>query len=301
MTATARSTAPLLEVRGLRHAHDGRPVLDGVDLALHPGQVLGLVGRNGAGKTTLLRAALGVDALQAGEARLFGASPAALDDAGKRRLGYVPQEPASLGWMTATEVLAFMAALYPTWDHALVARLLARWAIPTDRPLQWLSPGERQRVALLRALGPRPDLLVLDEPASALDPAGRRALLQEIVDLCAERGSAVLLSTHILSDLERVASDVAILEGGRIRLRAGLDALRERHLRLHVPAALAALAATPLPGEWSRRTLPGGALSLLVERVDGAPWPPLAERAEVLRDAPRLEELFLEMVAERAA
>ena len=138
MTATARSTAPLLEVRGLRHAHDGRPVLDGVDLALHPGQVLGLVGRNGAGMTTLLRAALGVDALQAGEARLFGASPAALDDAGKRRLGYVPQEPASLGWMTATEVLAFMAALYPTWDHALVARLLARWAIPTDRPLQWL-------------------------------------------------------------------------------------------------------------------------------------------------------------------
>lgn len=301
MNATALSAAPLLEVRGLRQAHGDRRVLNGIDLALRPGQVLGLVGRNGAGKTTLLRAALGVDAPQAGEACLFGAPVDALDDAGKRRLGYVPQEPASLGWMTATEVMAFMAALYPAWDHALVARLMQRWAIPANRPLQWLSPGERQRVALLRALGPRPDLLVLDEPASALDPAGRRALLQEIVALCAERGAAVLLSTHILSDLERVASDVAILEGGRLRLQAPVDALKERHLRLHVPAALASLAAQPLPGEWSRRRLAGGALSLLVERVEGAPWPPLASRTEVLRDAPGLEELFLELVAERAA
>lgn len=219
--------APLRAV-GLDKRYDGHTVLAGVSLEIEAGSVLGLVGRNGAGKSTLIRAMLGLIEVDAGHAEIWGQPSLRMDDAAKARLGYVPQQPTALGWLEIGQMLDFVGRFYPRWDAAYVNKTLERWELPRNKMLAKLSPGERQRVAVLRALAPQPDLLVLDEPAAALDPVARRDLLREIAMRAGESGTTVLFSTHIMSDLERVASHVAFMQSGRIVLHSELDALKER-------------------------------------------------------------------------
>jgi ABC-2 type transport system ATP-binding protein len=286
---------PPLECTGVHKRHGTQPVLRGVDFRLPEGAVVGLVGRNGAGKSTLIRILLGLDAPDAGEARVFGRPAEAMDDDARRRLGYVPQEASAFAWMRVGDMLALVGRSYPSWDAAFVDAQLDRWRLDRAQLLARLSPGERQRVAIIRALAPDPSLLVLDEPAAALDPVARRDLLREIAGRAADSGTTVLFSTHIVSDLERVASHVAFLHDGRIALTAALDDLKERHARLLVPAALAGAAAAPLAGELRRRGRPGGGLAITLVRDAGAPWPALAEAAGVQRDTLALEDLFIEV------
>ncbi|MEO5566028.1 MAG: ABC transporter ATP-binding protein [Luteimonas sp.] len=222
------AVAPLRAI-GLEKRYDGRTVLAEVSLELERGSVLGLVGRNGAGKSTLIRALLGLIEVDAGHAETWGQPSLRMDDAAKARLGYVPQQPTALGWLEVGQMFDFVGRFYPRWDADYVDKALSRWDLPRNKMLARLSPGERQRVAVLRALASQPDLLVLDEPAAALDPVARRDLLREIAMRAGESGTTVLFSTHIMSDLERVASHVAFMQAGRIVLHAELDSLKERH------------------------------------------------------------------------
>ena len=123
----------------------------------------------------------------------------------------------------------YLSRFYPRWDHAFVERTMQRWRLPANRVLAKLSPGERQRVDLIRALASQPDLLVLDEPAAALDPVARRDLLREVALRAGEEGATVLFSTHIVSDLERVASEIAFLHDGRLLLHCAVDDTKERY------------------------------------------------------------------------
>ena len=201
-------------------------VLDAVDLELAPGTITGLLGRNGSGKTTLMRVALGLMRARTGTARLFGEdswdSPAEV----RKRLGYVPQQFASFGWMMVDPCLAMIGSHYDDWDHGLVDDLKREWQLANKR-IAKLSPGDQQKVAILLAVGHKPDLLLLDEPAANLDPAARRDFLKAIVELNADRGQTVLLSSHITSDIERVASHIAILNRGRIVCHEALDDIKE--------------------------------------------------------------------------
>lgn len=285
-----------LTARGLHLRYGSRTVLDGVDLALEPGSVLGLIGRNGAGKTSLIRCLLGLQQADAGLAELFGEPALQPGDQVKARLGYVPQQPDGLDWLSVDQLLDFVSRFYPRWDHALVDTLLGRWELPGTQLIGRLSPGERQRLALIRALAPRPDLLVLDEPASALDPVARRELLREIAGQAADSGTTVLFSTHILSDLERVASHVAFLDRGGLLLNGELDALKASHVRLLLPAALAARVDGPLPGELRRRVGGDGSLRLLLGAADAHGLPAVAAEAGARVDRLSLEDLFLEVV-----
>lgn len=280
--------------RQMRKAFD-RPVLRDVTLEVPAGAVLGLVGRNGAGKSTLMRAMLGLVPLDAGEARVFGEPAATLSDAAKQRLGYVSQQPEAFAWMGVAEMLSALGRFYDRWDAGWVATMLSRWGIDPKARVGKLSPGERQRVALIRALAHSPELLVLDEPASALDPVGRRELMREIVMRAGELGTTVLFSTHIISDLERVASDIAFLHAGELLLSASQDALKEDVARLLVPAAVAPQLVGPVPGELSRRPAADGGLRLLVQRGRDA-WPALAQAPGVRVDHLSLEDLFIEVV-----
>ena len=281
-----------MRASGLVKRYGDRRILDDVSLTLEPGTVLGLIGRNGAGKSTLLRCMLGLLQPDAGEAVIAGRPALQLDDPTKARIGYVPQQPGSLGWMTIRQSLDFVARFYPRWDGAFVDDALKRWQLPANAALATLSPGERQRVAILRALAPQPDVLVLDEPAAALDPVGRRELIGEIAGRAGEVGASVLLSTHIVSDIERVASHVAFLHAGRIVLHAALDDIKERHIRLQLPAA--SLPADPLPGEMRRRAS-GNAASILLVRDDDAPWPDLVDAPGVHCSRLSLEDFFVEV------
>ena len=284
-------TAPL-QARGISKRYDGRPVLDAVDFTLPEGAVLGLIGRNGAGKSTLIRALMGLIEVDAGSATVLGEPALAMGDRVKERLGYVPQNPDALGWLRIDEMFALLRPFYPRWDQGFVDSQLDRTRLPRDRALAKLSPGERQQVALIRALAVRPSLLVLDEPAAALDPVARRELLREIALRAGESGTSVLFSTHIVSDLERVASHVAFLHEGRMLLQAPLDDLKERYARLWLPGT----ASPPrIAGEISRRPQQAfGGWSLVIEQRDGR-WPEAAQQPGARIEALGLEDLFVEI------
>ncbi|MHB1058528.1 MAG: ABC transporter ATP-binding protein [Rhodanobacter sp.] len=292
MLRETESTVAPLAVSGLIHSYDGNNALNGIDLALEPGSVLGLIGRNGAGKSTLIRAMLGLIEPKAGTATVFGEPALALDDATKARIAYVPQQPEALAWLTAQQMLDFVGRFYPRWDKAFVKNTLERWQIQPNKLLAKLSPGERQRVDLIRGLASQPDLLVLDEPAAALDPVARRELLREVALRAGESGTTVLFSTHIVSDLERAASEVAFLHQGKLLMRCSVDETKERYGRLWLPARMSSAApAVAL----SRRRHDDGSLSLMVERDASGHWPQAASLTGARVDALGLEDLFVEI------
>jgi ABC-2 type transport system ATP-binding protein len=233
---TAITAAPSVDVEHLHLAYGAKTVLDDLSLRLPPGQVVGLLGRNGAGKTSLLEALLNLRQPTRGRVQLFGQRSDALDDAARARIGYAPQQSNLFEWMTAPQLLAYFKSFYPRWNDDKVDALLTRWAIDRTQLIGQLSGGEQQRLSIIRALGHEPDLLVLDEPVASLDPAGRRDFLQELVEQVIVRGTTVIFSTHILSDLERVAFHVCFLSAGRIALQAPLDELMETTRCLTGPA-----------------------------------------------------------------
>ncbi|SBV36535.1 ABC transporter related protein [uncultured Stenotrophomonas sp.] len=282
-----------LSADGLHLSYGKHAVLRGVDLQLPRGQVLGLIGRNGAGKSSLIGCLLGLLRPQAGQARLFGATALVLDDVRKAQLGYVPQQPQAFGWMKVGQLLGYLAQLYPQWQRAHVDALLKRWDLDPAKAIGKLSPGQAQRLAVVRALAPRPALLVLDEPASALDPVARRELLRDIVEQAIDNGTTVLFSSHIISDLERVASHVAFLHEGRILLNQPLDELKSQTVRLLIPAAGAAQLPAKLPGELVRKPMADGRLSMVISQREG--WQDLLALEGIHADQLNLEDLFIEV------
>lgn len=282
---------------GLSKAFAKEPVLRGISLAIERGAILGLIGRSGAGKTTLIRLLLGLLAPDAGSACVLGDPALKLTDAVRQRLGYVPQTPDALGWMRVGDMLEFVGSFYPDWDAAYVADSLLRWNIAPGKRLASLSLGERQRVALIRALAMRPELLVLDEPASALDPVARRELLRELAMLAAESGTTVLFSSHIVSDLERVASHVAVLHGHRVLLHAPVDELKESHGLLQLDAGAAARLPPKLAGELSRRRRSDGGASVLLLREAHADWSSLERGLGGQVQILGLEDLYVQLTA----
>nr|WP_329955399.1 ABC transporter ATP-binding protein [Dyella monticola] len=267
-------------------------VLNGVDLDLPEGSVLGLIGRNGVGKSTLIRAMLGLLEPLSGCAEVFGEPALKLSDTVKARIAYVPQQPEALAWLTAQQMLDYVSRFYSRWDATFVRTMLKQWDIPPDRVLAKFSPGERQRVELIRGLASQPDLLVLDEPAASLDPVARRQLLREIALRAGEAGTTVLFSTHIVSDLERVASDVAFLHKGSLLLNCSVDDAKERFGRLWLPES----AATSAPSSARvRRVHDDGSLSLVVERDNDGNWPESAYASGARIETLGLEDLFVEI------
>jgi len=284
---------PPVRASGLRVDFKGQPgVLAGLDWTLAPGQVVGLLGRNGAGKTTLLETLLGLREPQAGEVRLFGQPALAPDDALRARLGYVPQQSALFEDFPAADLLRYFRSFYPRWNDAKVDGLMSRWEIPRERRVSQLSQGQQQRLSIIRALAHEPDLLVLDEPVASLDAAGRRDFLRELVDQVLDRGTTVLFSTHILSDLERVAFNVAFLSRGRIALQAPQDALAEEIRLLSGPVGRLQAAVDAHGGQVLNRRDLGERPRWLV-RFPGGQLP--ASDAALRCEALNLEDLFLEL------
>ena len=281
--------------RNIRKRYGGRLILDGLNFSIPKGAVLGLVGGNGAGKTTLMRILVGLLMPESGTATVLGEPALQLTDVTKMRLGYVPQMPEALSWMTVEGMLQFVGSFYPRWDSEYMWNSLMRWDIPPTQRLARLSPGERQRVALIRVLASCPELLILDEPASALDPVARRDFLREIALRAGEAGTTVLFSSHIVTDLERVASHVCFLHRGKLVLNTEMDDLKETHARLSLSREAAAAASERLPGEIARRHRPDGGVSIVLTRVGLAPWPNAALASGATLEPMNLEDLFIEI------
>jgi ABC-2 type transport system ATP-binding protein len=287
-------SSPLVHMSAVTKHFGAKQVLAGLDWQIAPGQVVGLLGRNGAGKSTLLECLLGLRELDGGRVALFGEAPDDLSDEARARIGYVPQKTDLFDWLTPLQMFDYFRALYPRWNQGKVEGLLSRWnfdAAMRNKPIKKLSGGEQQRLAIIRALAHDPALLILDEPVASLDPVGRRDFLRELVEQVIERGTTVVFSTHILSDLERVAFDLAFLKNGKIALQGQIDTLLEGARRIVAPTA--ALPHGPLAGEVSRRA--DGVMASVVVQAPGADVERLRVQPGVRVEALSLEDLFVEV------
>lgn len=224
-----------LELNTLSKRFDINEVLKGITARVEPGEVIGLLGLNGAGKTTLLETALGLSLPNAGSARVFGQDSASMSGATKARIGFVPQRDELLDGMKGGAYLDLIAEFYPAWNKTLVARLAKEWAVPLETKIGKLSIGQRQKLSIISALGHEPDLVVLDEPVASLDPVARRSFLKELVDIASTQTRSIVFSTHIVTDLERVASRVWLMQDGALRIDATMDEMKEEFVRVHLP------------------------------------------------------------------
>jgi ABC-type multidrug transport system ATPase subunit len=240
-------------------------------LTLPPGRVGALVGPNGAGKTTLLQLAVGLTAPSTGSIAVFGAAPRQQPLRVLPRVGFVAQDQPLYRGFSVAEMLTVGRKLNVRWDDGLARTRLTRLGIPLEKKVGALSGGQRAQVALALALAKRPELLLLDEPVASLDPLARREFLQALTDAAAAGGLTVLLSSHIIADLERVCDYLIILSASRVQLAGDIAALVAQHKVLVGPRAEADAVARDFtviqPGH-------AGPQATLLVRADGRAAPP---------------------------
>jgi ABC-2 type transport system ATP-binding protein len=230
-------TEPFVVARGLSKSFDRTLVLENLSLEVRPGDVIGVLGKNGAGKTTLLELMLGFTPATAGEVQVFGHGSYGLPGAAKARIGFVPQQDELINQLSVADQIRVVRSFYRNWDDALVDRLVREWEVDPAARVRSLSVGQRQKLSILLSLGHRPDLLILDEPVASLDPLARRQFLEQIVDVAADGRRAVILSSHIVSDIERLANQIWIIKDHRLYWHGDFDDLKDSIVRLHLRAA----------------------------------------------------------------
>lgn len=224
---SADNTTPALEVAGLTHRFGRQCALEDCSFTVPAGAVTALVGLNGAGKSTLLRAAAGLLRPDVGEVRVFG-DPAG--DGTLLRIGYVAQQAPLYPMLTVAQTLTLGGRLNPRWDAAYAQRLVDDAALPSAARVGALAPGHRTRLALAMALAKRPDLLLLDEPLASLDPVARADISGKLMADVAERGTTVVLSSHVVADIEGVCDHAVVLAEGRVRLAVEVEQALAGHL-----------------------------------------------------------------------
>jgi ABC-2 type transport system ATP-binding protein len=216
-------------VSELTRRFGARRALASVSLSMSRGAVYGLVGANGAGKTTLIKHVLGLLRAESGSVRVFGLDPVADPVAVLSRIGYLSEENDLPGWMRVDELIRYSRAFYPAWDDVYAEELRRKFALDPAARIGNLSKGQKARAGLLIALAHRPELLVLDEPSSGLDPIVRRDILGAVVRTIADEGRTVLFSSHLLEEVEQVADHVTMIHQGAVALSAPLEEIKESH------------------------------------------------------------------------
>lgn len=290
-------TESVIEIRGLTRRFGKKAALHDVNLTVPRGSVFGLVGENGAGKTTLIKHILGLLRAEIGSVRVFGRDPVADPVGVLGRIGCLSEDRDLPDWMRIDELMRYSQAFYPTWDEDYAEDLRRDFALDSRQRVSTLSRGQRARAGLLVALAHRPDLLVLDEPSSGLDPVVRQEILGAIVRTVADEGRTVLFSSHLLDEVERVADHVAMLHDGRLVACDSLDQIRRGHHRFTIRFDQPQDSSPQFPGalscqgggqEWT--VLCNGGSEELVQAV-------LAQGAKIVEEAsPSLEEIFVSRV-----
>jgi ABC-2 type transport system ATP-binding protein len=227
---------PIVSMRGLSKRFKQNEALSGVDLDIYPGQIIGLLGPSGCGKSTLIRHMIGLHLPTRGTCTTFGCDAARLGAKEFSHIGYVHQEGELIDWMTVSQLIRYVAAHHPTWNEALENRYIDDFDIQLSDRVGTLSPGQRQKLAILLAIGHEPEFLILDEPATALDPIARSRFLDLLLGIIQREGNTILISSHILSDVEKVIDHVIIMRDGCLVTDRSFDDLKETYLRARLTA-----------------------------------------------------------------
>ena len=218
-----------IETHDLSRRFRGVAAVDGLNLEVNTGSIFALVGPNGAGKTTTLKLLLNLIRPSRGRGVILGTDSRQIGPRELARIGYVSENQQLPDWMTPEQLVAWVKPFYPTWDEQLCRRLQQVLAIDARRPLRTLSRGTRMKVALLVSLAYRPELIILDEPFTGLDPLVRDELIRALLELTGEHRWTTLISSHDIDEVERLADSIAFIDNGRITFTDSVQALIERH------------------------------------------------------------------------
>ncbi len=244
---------PVIQIQSLCRRFGKKQALDDVSLNVPKGCVFGLVGENGAGKSTLLKHVLGLLKASQGTVEVFGLNPVLEPENVLSRIGYLSEDRDMPDWMRIDQLMNFQSSFFPNWDHEYASQLVEMFDLPVKQRIKGLSRGQRARVGLLLAIAHRPDLLVLDEPSSGLDPVVRRDILAAIIRTVADEGRTVLFSSHLLDEVQRVSDHVGMLHAGQLLLCDRLETILEQHDRLTIRLIEPATTPPSIPGSISCR------------------------------------------------
>ena len=293
-------TDAMIETEQLCKSYKGVPALRGLDLAVSAGSIYGFLGRNGAGKTTTIKTLLGLLHSDSGSARIFGIPVADADKAVpiRRRIGFVTEDKELYPYMTVGQIIQFTRPFFPKWREDLERRYLEMFELPLKKKIPDLSKGMRSKLMLLLAISRGAELLILDEPTDGLDPAAIEDVLKELVALTASSEITIFFSSHQLSEVEKIADHIGVIDRGRLVVSGSLDDMKASYQRLHVTLADGAQA----PANWGDGVVSarqeGRVVSILAARNADA----IAERARqipgalVERFPVTLSNIFLEHV-----
>ncbi|QDT08420.1 ABC transporter ATP-binding protein [Planctomycetes bacterium K23_9] len=264
--------APAIELKRLTRYFGSRPVVRDLDFCVPEGKVTALLGLNGAGKTTTIRILMGLLSPTRGAAMTLGQDATKMSTSTRARIGYLVEGHFLYPSMRVRQCESFQRVGYSQWDDSMFREIVDHFGIDPDAKVSTLSRGQRAGVSLGLVLAPDPELLVLDDPALGLDPVSRRALNETLIEFAGGGRRTVLLSTHLLDDVERIADRVAVMVGGRLKVDASLESFRDRVTFFTVPAGATSDASdakpfAAVPGLIEARRL-GGAWQLAVADAD---------------------------------
>jgi ABC-2 type transport system ATP-binding protein len=251
---------PVIGITNLSRKFGTKAALDNISLTVPRGSVFGLVGENGAGKSTLIKHILGLWRAETGSVRVFGLDPV-VDPVGVLgRIGYLSEQPDLPNWMRVGEFLRYTQAFYRKWDARYAEQLREQFVLDPAARIRVLSKGQQAKLGLLAAQAHRPDLLLLDEPSSGLDPIVRNDILAAVIRTVADEGRTVFFSSHLLEEIERVSDHVAMLHRGKLVLCGPLEEIKAQHRRVTLrfeapqsrpPAIPGALGVTGTGRDWT--------------------------------------------------
>jgi ABC-2 type transport system ATP-binding protein len=218
---------PAIKIEGLHFSYGRKKVLKGVNLEVPKGSIFGFIGRNGTGKTTTIKTLLGLQKPQSGRCIIGGLDSSKNTLEIRKRIGFMAEDQQMYGWMKVSRIIKWVAGFYSNWDYKFADELAEILRLPKDMKVKELSKGQNSSLALLLALGHRPDIVILDDPTLGLDPIARKNFLRHVIDLLQSNSVTVFFSSHLLYEIEPVADHIAILEDGVIIKAGKTEQLRE--------------------------------------------------------------------------
>jgi ABC-2 type transport system ATP-binding protein len=296
--------ANAIETVGLARRFGRLDAVNGLNLEVPQGSTFALIGPNGAGKTTTLKVLVNLLKPTAGTATVLGTDSRRIGPAVLQRIGYISENQRLPDWMTPTELFAYCRPLYPTWDDALCRRLQTDLRLVSNAPLRQLSRGTRMKVAVLASLAYAPELVVLDEPFSGLDPLARDELAQAISSIGRERPLTSLIASHDIEEIERLATWVGYIDQGRLLFAEPVESLLARHRLVEVGTPRGPAVAPPAVEGWLVQGMADGVLRFIdahhdapdaVQRITAA-YPNLNLRTSPIS----LREIFIAQARESA-